>query len=203
MLETTLKKSEEGRNDAVKEIEWFRKEQKQKEKKIKDLENNLEETTEKLNKEIGGLQETIEGNDYEIQRLGKRNAELAKKVEETTAKDEKIKLLEMLNEESEAKLEKMKSEYMADITSKNDLLERLNKSVAESETKFEKVKQEYEANYNKMLDISRKNHKKANAEMENKIEEIKEEYQARICSENCSEKIRALQDVVNQGLLPE
>ena len=45
MLETTLKKSEEGRNDAVKEIEWFRKEQKQKEKKIKDLENNLGETT--------------------------------------------------------------------------------------------------------------------------------------------------------------
>ena len=31
---------------------------------------------------------------------------------------------------------------------------------------------------------------------ENEIEKNKEEYQARICSENCSEKIRALQDVV-------
>ena len=93
--------------------------------------------------------------------------------------------LEMLNDESEAKVEKMRKEYMVDITSKNDLLERLNKSVAESETKFEKVKQEYEANYNEMLDISRKNQEKANSEMEIKIEKIKEEYQARICSENC------------------
>ena len=106
MLETTLKKSEEGRNDAVKEIEWFRKEQKQKEKKIKDLENNLEETTEKLNKEIELLQDSVEGNNYEIQRLGKRNAELEKKLEETAAKDERIKYLEILNDESEAKLKK-------------------------------------------------------------------------------------------------
>ena len=68
--------------------------------------------------------------------------------------------LEMLNDESEAKLEKMKNEYMVDISSKNDLLERLNKSVAESETNFEKVKQEYEANYSEMLEISQKTKKR-------------------------------------------
>ena len=139
-------------------------------------------------------------------------------IAEIAAKDKKIKYLEMLNDESEAKVEKMKNEYMVDITSKNDLLECLNKSVAESEIKFEKVKQEYEANYNEMLEISRKNQEKANSEIENKIEKIKEEYQAGICSKNCKnqelemlktklekceeekirnkEKIRALQDVV-------
>ena len=105
--------------DRIKFLEFLNDESEAKLEKLKneymaeitsknDLKINLDETTEKLNKEIGGLQETIEGNDYEIQRLGKRNAELAKKVEETTAKDEKIKLLEMLNEESEAKLEKAK-----------------------------------------------------------------------------------------------
>ena len=157
-------------------------------------------------------------NDQEYVIEGQEEEQL---IAEIAAKDKKIKYLEMLNDESEAKLEKMKNEYMVDITSKNDLLERLNKSVAESETKFEKVKQEYEANYNEMLDISRKNQEKANSEIENKIKKIKEEYQAGICSKNCKnqelemlktklekceeekirnkEKNRALQDVVTSN----
>ena len=157
-------------------------------------------------------------NDQEFVIEGEEEEQL---IAEIASKDEKINYLEMLNDESEAKLGKMKNEYLVDITSKNDLLERLIKSVAESETKFEKVKQEYEANYNEMLDISRKNQEKANSEIENKIEKIKEEYQAGICSKNCKnqelemlktklekceeekirnkEKIRTLQDVVTSN----
>ena len=50
--------------------------------------------------------------------------EKEKLIAEIAAKDKKIKYLEMLNDESEAKLEKMKNEYMVDISSKNDLLKR-------------------------------------------------------------------------------
>ena len=157
-------------------------------------------------------------NDQEFVIEGEEEEQL---IAEIASKDKKINYLEMLNDESEAKLGKMKNEYLVDITSKNDLLERLIKSVAESETKFEKVKQEYEANYNEMLDISRKNQEKANSEMENRIQKIKEEYQAGICSKNCKnqelemlktklekceeekirnkEKIRTLQDVVTSN----
>ena len=109
-----------------------------------DLKNNLEETTEKLNDVKSKLNFQFDlrqkGYDEYQVKLASMNTTInclesslkeakEKKLEETAGKDEKIKALEMLNDESEAKLEKMKNEYMVDISSKNDLLERLDKSV--------------------------------------------------------------------------
>ena len=239
MLETKLEKSEEDRNNGVKEIEWFRKEQKRNEKKIKDLENNHnndiqglenlnaglkinldettkklndvrnkldlknaemtnlkknEETTEKLNKEIGGLQDTVISNNYEIESFEKRYAELENKLEETndtygkeirgfqdvvTTKNNAIQELENFNADLKKKLEET-TENLNDVKSKLNFQNDLRKKgyddyqvkLASMNTTIDRLESSLkEANTDLKNEIHLKNSlKETNAEKDTKIE---------------------------------
>ena len=114
MLEAKLKENEEDRNNGVKEIEWFRREQKRNDKKIEDLKNNLEETN-----------KIVTSNNNDIQDLENLNAGLKFNLDETTEK-----LNDVRN-----KLD-LKNAEMTNLEKNEETTEILNKDIKDLQDKI-------------------------------------------------------------------